>query len=333
MVAQVDKSYFMANPRKTLQRFLSYALFEGRPLTTSGSWINSFIFSHFAMEKRFPQLKRVEKPIFIIGAGRSGTTLLGIILSMHKDVGFLNEPKALWHTVHPYEDIIGSYSKIEGNFRLSREDATPEVIKTANKLFGAYLRIVSAQRIVDKYPELVFRVPFVHTIFQDSKFIFLTRNGYDTAASIQRWSERKQTIKNGNIYDWWGKNGRKWNLLVEQIVINDPDLGSMVELFREMTDHLVRGMTEWIVTMREGLKIIQQFPNDIFMLRYEDLTSDPDAMLEKVLCFCELPEDKIFTRFALSKIKSHRVYKRVRVPDILQPAFNHIMAELEYPLN
>jgi len=104
MLAQIDKEYISMRPWKLFSRLVSYALFEGRPLTTRGRWINPLIFSLFKIEKKLPQIKKVERPIFILGTGRSGTTVLGIVFSMHNQVGFLNEPKALWHEI--FRDIL-----------------------------------------------------------------------------------------------------------------------------------------------------------------------------------------------------------------------------------
>ena len=99
MVAQIDSVYWKTNLNRVPVRLLSYALFEGRPVTTRGQWINPLVFGHFKIVKWMPQLQRVKSPIYIIGTGRSGTTILGVILSIHRQVGFLNEPKALWHAI------------------------------------------------------------------------------------------------------------------------------------------------------------------------------------------------------------------------------------------
>ena len=107
MVAQLDRLYVSTRPTKAYSRLVSYLLFEGRPLTTKGQWINPLVAAHFGLEKRLPQFRQVKQPVFILGTGRSGTTILGLILSLHRDVGFLNEPKALWHSVNPADDLIG----------------------------------------------------------------------------------------------------------------------------------------------------------------------------------------------------------------------------------
>jgi hypothetical protein len=330
MIAQLNPLYVKTRPIRAFVRLISYALFEGRPLTTNGRWVNSIVFSHFALEKRLPQLKRVEKPVFIVGAGRSGTTLLGILLSMHKNVGYLNEPKALWHAIYDSEDVIGSYTGGVASYRLTATEASSKCIDTAHKLFGAYLRLIGAKRVVDKYPELVFRMPFVKEIFQDAKFIFLSRNGWDTAASIDKWSYKKRKIKRGETHDWWGKDGRKWKLLVDQIVVEDPDLMPVIDKVRSMTDHNQMAMVEWTVTMREGLRMFRRFTEDVFWLRYEDLTVDPKNKLNELLRFCDLPDDPVFMSYALSKIKPHKGHKRIDIPDVLRPVFDKVTYELGY---
>ena len=217
MIAQIDPLYIKTRPTKVLTRLMSYALFEGRPVTTKGRWINPLVFS---LLKRFAannnRYESVEKPIFILGTGRSGTTILGIVLSMHREIGYLNEPKAMWHLIHPHEDIIGNYSQADAKYRLTAEDATDEMCQRASQMFGAYLTATRSKRLVDKYPELIFRVDFVRALFPDARFIFLVRNGWDTCHSIATWSKRLGAQINSEKHDWWGVDDRKWRLLVEQ---------------------------------------------------------------------------------------------------------------------
>ena len=165
MVAQVDMTYIKLRPSKLYSRLISYALFEGRPLTTRGRWINPILFTLFSLQKRLPQFKKVEKPIFILGTGRSGTTILGLVLSMHRDVGFLNEPKAIWHSIYPYEDVIGSYSRGAAYYRLTESNVDASIKRNAHRIFGTYLTSVFSHRVVDKYPELIFRASFIKAIF------------------------------------------------------------------------------------------------------------------------------------------------------------------------
>lgn len=313
-----------------IPRLLSYALFEGRPLTTRGRWINPVVFAHFALEKRLPVLRRVVKPVFIIGTGRSGTTILGVVMSMHRQVGFLNEPKALWHSIYPREDVIGNYTRQRARYRLDADDADEGVVGAAHRLFGAYLWLTRQERLVDKYPELVFRVPFVQRIFPDARFVFLMRSGWDTCHSIETWSRRKGVDARGEVHDWWGADRRKWELMVEELVLADPELGSIHELVGSLTEHLPMAAVEWVVTMREGLRRSREHPHAVLPLRYEDLVSSPRAKLQELLGFCELPSDERFVAYGEQTLSPAPPHPRFDLPAPLRELFDRTMAELGY---
>lgn len=303
MVAQIDNHYIRTRPSRLWSRLISYALFEGRPLTTRGRWINPLLFAHFALEKRLPQLKAVKAPVFILGTGRSGTTILGIVLSMHRDVGFLNEPKAMWHALRKDEDLIGSYTRIPAHYRLDAEDADPSIISAAHRLYGAYLRTTFSERVIDKYPELIFRVPFVKKIFPDAKFLFLVRNGWDTCHSIEGWSERLGQQSEVEVHDWWGVDRRKWNLLVDQLVPEHADLAPHAAAMREWTSHTDMAAVEWIVTMREGLRLQEEFPDDVLRVDYEALCKSPASLLRGICDFAGLEHDDLFLRYGEQALK------------------------------
>src|SRR5215472_13413392 len=50
-------------------------------------------------------------PVFIIGCGRSGTSILGELFAMHPQVEYLYEPNARWAAVHPVTDYLRQYSR------------------------------------------------------------------------------------------------------------------------------------------------------------------------------------------------------------------------------
>lgn len=330
MLAQIDSLYVRTRPMKALTRLISYAFFEGRPLTTRGRWINPLVFAAFGMEKHLPQIRRVEKPVFILGTGRSGTTILGVILSMHCDVGFLNEPKALWHSVYPGEDLIGNYTLGPARYRLGGEDATAEVKKNARRIFGAYLAATCSRRVVDKYPEMIFRVDFLRAIFPDARFLFLMRNGWDTCNSIEKWSERFGVSSGGEEHDWWGLNNRKWNLLVDQLLPEEPCFSDRIEEIRGIDKHSDMAAVEWVVTMKEGMRLLESHPENVHIVRYENLFLKPVETTADLLSFCGLPLDEKFSSFALSTLRKVEPKKPFKLHPAIEPAFINTMKELGY---
>ena len=330
MIAQIDDRYIKARPIKLLPRLLSYGLFEGRPLTTKGQWINPLISYFFEIQKRFPQIKKVKKPVFIVGTGRSGTTILGTVLSMHKDVGFLNEPKALWHSIYPFEDIIGSYTDEMAFYRLDETHVSAQTIKNAHRLFGAFLFLTGNNKIIDKYPELIFRVSFVKKIFPDAKFLFLVRNGWDTCHSIKKWSMRLGVNKKGQVHDWWGKDNRKWKILLTQIIQQDTFFKNSINAIDHLQDHTDMAIVEWIATMREGLRLLRCRPTDIHMVRFEDLTRTPRECLKKIQTFCSLDEDEIFLSYAKEVLKPVAPHPQFEINPSIAPLFEDVMQQLGY---
>lgn len=330
MVAQIDWNYLRKRPTRAMVRLWTYLTLEGRPLTTQGRFINPFVFGGFRLAKKWSPREPVDRPIFVVGLGRSGTTILGVVLSMHKDVVFLNEPKALWHSVIPYDDVIGSYTREPARYRLDERDATPEVIRDANRLFSYSLRMTGRTRVVDKYPEHIFRVPFVLSIFPDARFIFITRDGWNAAASIAAWSDRNRNSIRGERHDWWGADLRKWRIMCEELIQPDPYYASAWEQIRNLEDERHMAIVEWIVTMREGLAAVERYPDAVQAVRYEDLISEPALALQKIESFCGLAPDADFTEYGAHTLASKSKHERFDLPAKLEPLFAETMAQLGY---
>ena len=331
MIAQINPNYIKTRPMKALTRLISYVFFEGRPVTTKGRWINPLVFSILkAVSTNKNGYKPLEKPIFILGTGRSGTTILGIVLSMHKEVGYLNEPKAIWHLIHPHEDIIGNYSQADAKYRLAAEDVTDDMRQRAAQMFGTYLTTTRSKRLVDKYPELIFRTDFVRALFRDPRFIFLVRNGWDTCHSIATWSKRLGVEIKGEKHDWWGINDRKWKILTEQLVKTDSLFTEIADVVKHFERHLDRAAIEWIITMQEGLRLLQASPDCTHLVRFEDLTAKPDETIAELCSFCELPTDNTFREYARQTLHPVPARKPFDLHPKIAPIFHDTMEKLRY---
>jgi hypothetical protein len=330
MIAQLDPLYIKTRPGRAIVRVLSHFLFQGRFVTTRHRWLNKFLLTELRGMKRLPQLRSVEKPIFIIGTGRSGTTILGKVLSMHRDIGFLNEPKAMWYTVCPEEDVNGHFNRGPALYRLAAQDVTPQIRQATHRLFGVYLAITRSKRVLDKNPEVVFRIPFTKAIFPDAKFIFLVRNGWDTIFSIAEWSKRNCKHVRGETEDWWGVNRRKWQLMVEQLVPTEPLLSQAYKEIKAFTQQEDMAAVEWIVTMREGLRLMESVPNCMHLVPFEDLTRQPERTLGALLEFCELPDDRVFFSYARKVLKPVPYRQPLDLSLSIQAPFLETMKALNY---
>ncbi|MCU7890881.1 MAG: sulfotransferase [Candidatus Thiodiazotropha sp. (ex Ustalcina ferruginea)] len=288
MIAQLDKEYLQYGKGFAFRRLASYLLFEGRPHTTRGQWVNPFINGFLRLLATLPGEVRADRPIYITGLGRSGTTILGKILSLHEDVGFLNEPKMMWAIADTKTDICGDYYPSAGRFMLEAADAHSKIKRTVNRVLARYARLVGVKRALDKYPEFIFRVDYLTQVFPDAKIVFIARNGIDAVASVARWSQTKGVQVGAHTDDWWGRGDVKWKYLCEQIIRTNPEYSDVAPLCLEEFDHINCAAMEWIVTMRQGLLEMEKRPGLIYRINYEDLVKHPVDQLVRLLQACEL---------------------------------------------
>ena len=328
MIAELDADYLRTRPSKIVPRLVGHFLFQGRFATTKYRVLNRLILPYLSMTTRLPYDRPVTKPILIIGTGRSGSTILGKVLSMHRAIGFLNEPKALWFTVDPEDDLHGHFGTAARKYRFSASDATAEHKQRLQRLYRAFLALGRSQRVLDKNPDMIFRVPFVLALMPDTRFLFLSRNGLDTIASINAWSNMNRREKD-QLEDWWGVDRRKWRLLVEHILPDEPLLRHLRHEISLASEETLRAAVEWIVAMQEGMRLLDQFPRNVLHVPYEALVHDPRLSLAAIAAFCDLPPDPVFLEYGERTFRAAPARTPPAVPDFIKPAFDRTNHEIE----
>nr|WP_321399015.1 sulfotransferase [uncultured Desulfobacter sp.] len=332
MVAQIDKQYLKYGFGKTVRRFFTYVCFEGRQLTTKGRWANPFIFGFLRLLSRIPTCHSVKEPVFITGLGRSGTTILGTLLSIHSDVGYLNEPKAIWHILNNRQDLNANFrvNREGGLYRLDSQDVTQKAKRYATRIYRHYTTLIRSPIVVDKYPELIFRVAYVKELFPDAKIIFIIRNGVGAIHSIEKWSENNRTQNGETVEDWWGRDDIKWKYLCEQILLKDPLYENIWPILTKKLDHVNRAALEWISTMREGLKYERIYPDSIIRVRYEDLLDNPSCFLENLQTAICLPIDAAVADYARKRIYPNKQKPWPVLHDNVEKIFKETMQSMGY---
>ena len=327
MIAQLDPLLLKTRPWKAWPRLLAYLLFEGRPLTTRGRWINPLVLTGYRLWGALPLRPAPVRPIFILGMGRSGTTVLGRVLGAHREVGFLNEPKALWQAATGEDDLIGSYSPHPGRFRMTAADARAEVVTRLNRYYRAYLRLSGCRRVVDKYPELLFRTDLLDRAFPEARKIVLIRSGHDVCRSVAGWSR----THGRDGADWWGRQGRKWHLLVDQLVRPDPAFAPLLPHLGEICRQEDMAAVEWIVAMREVLRMQAMAEPRTLYVRYESLLRHPRREVRRMMDFCALaPDDKALAYAARLLRAPGGAGTAPRLHPALRPLFDDTMHRLGY---
>jgi sulfotransferase family protein len=131
----------------------------------------------------------VDRPIFISGCNRGGTTILADLLAAHpqiKNVGeghTYSEGQYIWRLKFP--DRSNHRWAVEpwlSQMRKTAAHATPELVRFFRERFSA--EVGPCQRILEKTPANAVRIPFIDACFPDARFVHVIRDGRDTVCSL-----------------------------------------------------------------------------------------------------------------------------------------------------
>lgn len=236
-------------------------------------------------------------PVFIIGCGRSGTTILGKTLSKHPQIKYLNERRELWHRAYPKFNI---WEKGIKNPLLFVDEKSIETNKNIllRKLFFREQILGNAKILLEKLPINNFRLKFLHESFPEAKFIYLTRNGLEVSNSINRSIKKKK---------WF--TGNKLKLLQKKLheiqkefdIIEQPDLH--------------KGMWEWKLSIQESNQFFNQLdPTKFTHLSYQNFIENTETSLKIIFDFIQLPYNESFIK-SISKNISRRTKSIITTND------------------
>ena len=236
----------------------------------------------------------VLKPIFIVGAGRTGKKMLSEVLGRHPDVyAFPYEVNFLWrygHARYPHDQLTPSM-------------LTSGIKKYIVRKFEHALRKSKRKRVVDRTDHNVVRLDYVRAVFDDCRIIHMVRDAKASVASAMK----RRTEKRG------------WRPYLEKALTVPPidlpyyaacylwDLASARfqnrthrNLWGVRTPFLIREevkrMTlaeqcalQWAESVRVGLDFQKSFSDKNFLLlRYEDMIDRPVETSKQVFNFLEL---------------------------------------------
>jgi hypothetical protein len=210
-----------------------------------------------------PEGASLDRPFFVVGAGRSGTTMLRLILAGHPrlhvcpETWFIEDlakhlPLRRPLTPAELEQAIGI---IVNHFRwpdlkltetelrgLTAVIERPTLRAILDTIYGALARSVGKPRIGDKTPVYVRILPILAELYPEAQFIHLLRDGRDVAMSY---------IEAG----WHGRCHQG-------------------ETF------------EWVVAVKAARRFAATArPGTWLELRYEDLVASPEAVLRPLCAY------------------------------------------------
>lgn len=253
-----------------------------------------------------PESPAFDRPIFIIGCNRSGTTLLFRTLSAHP---------LLWTRYEENQHIFHRFFPIDAE--LGEAVPTPAAASTGDGLvrrlyveahnkehfkdhpLGRAIPRKALQtplnplykrapiRFVDKTPANSLRIPLLADLFPDARFLLLVRRPEDTISSLMEgWSrglarvifERDSSIQDPKLL------GARWHYLVPP--------GWTRWRNRPLEEVCA---FQWVESVgRASTDLRRLCPERTLVLRHEDALERPAETYRAVFDFCGLPPSRYF---------------------------------------
>lgn len=218
--------------------------------------------------------RRLNQPVFIIGAPRSGTSLLYAILRQSSSVKhWPGESHEIWE--HDYHPALRGW---ESN-ALDASDVTEDAAARIRRSF--FLVAGRRHHLLDKTPRNALRVPFVDALFPDARFIYIKRDGRENINSlINAWrTPRYRTYELPEAHRIPGVDPKWWKFVLYpgwREDLTGPLAVVTAKQWVHSNDFAMRGFDEL-----DGSRWME--------LRYEDLVEQPVDQVGRVMGFLDLP--------------------------------------------
>ncbi|OJF12643.1 sulfotransferase family protein [Couchioplanes caeruleus] len=215
-----------------------------------------------------------DRPIFVVGCPRSGTTMLQLMLHAHPRIAIPPENRFVlpaYHQRHTFGDLtdperrraLGRWivgERCFGDLGLDPDDVVERIVAAPPTLGSALGTVLQAYadrfgkpRWGDKRPAYLKHLKVIFRLFPDAQIINIVRDGRDCVASLKEAPWRKRTIT--ELIEFWTQSA-------------------------EATARAARNLR-----------------SDVYhQVRYEDLVRDPESRLRDICAFLGEEYDSAMTK-------------------------------------
>jgi hypothetical protein len=250
---------------------------------------------------------QINNPIFIVGSGRSGTTILHNLIAGHEDLAWFSnysntfprmprlaklnniyknvniskkyrknryfpcpsEGYKLWDTFH----TLNGKRDYGSSPPFTENDVKNADVNLMKKTILDHIKYSGSPRFVNKNTRNSRRIKYLNSIFPDSNFIHIIRDGRAVVNSIIN-------IEWWNRLELWYEDGK-----------------TVSELILEGKDEIKLAAKGWkleVLRTMEDLKKIQK--KQYIEIKYENLMTKPNEILRKIMSFLNLDDNEDFIK-------------------------------------
>lgn len=198
----------------------------------------------------------LDRPTFVGGAGRSGTTLLRVCLDAHPALRSGPELKLLPKLAELRASFVGVLAPV-----VEAHNGGPDHVDRACRAFVETLLadfLAPGERWVEKTPHNVAFMADLGAIFPDARFVHVVRDGRDVVESLlrQQWADERGGV-------------------------------------RQETTSARAAAAYWqgVVRTAQAQEAAPHLAGRVAEIRYEALVAEPEAMLRAVCEFLDVPWD------------------------------------------
>lgn len=238
------------------------------------------------------------RAVVVGGCGRSGTTLMRVILDTHPNLCCGPESELFLPRWPSSARLATRFGLDEPEVRTSLVQSRAQA-EFIDRFFARYCRLRGRTRWAEKTPRNVLHLSYIFDRFPQARFIHMVRDGRDTVCSLRTHPRFK--LVDGRLVP---RNTRR---------------------------PLERCIRRWVTEVRAGL----EFRHDprYLEVRYEDLVQRPRETLETVFAFLDEPFDERVLSFHQASGSSRDVQNFPQNWEATQPLYTRALSRWQTDLS